>query len=519
MKLDKAVDCLFGFGVQSVVGLGIEEGGMIKLLVNEAAVLVENPGEAAGHACSEVEAGCAENYGEATGHVLAAVVAHALDNSQCAGVADGEALARAACCKERAACGSVERDVAEDDVQFRLERRSAFAAKNDFAAGEALAYEVVGEALEDELYAGGGKGSEGLAGDAAQLEGELGVGAGSVGVEQREIACKPRAKGAVFVGDERIMRKVFASAVCSQCGFHPRIIDGSTRRGTDVALALPLGFAFDRSGQHGREIERAIVTDLLQQIGASNCRFERGEAVLGEQRLQIARQFFVETHKMLRTSAEFCAKFRALRGDSCWAGIQMALARHVAANGDENCGSHGVLVCAEQRGNEDVARGAKSTVAAQAHATAESVGEQNLLSFRQAKLPGIARVLDAGQRRCSGSAVVAGDHDVVGIRLGDARSYGSDAALGNQFDSDGGLGVYALEVINELREIFDGVDVVMGRRADELHAGLRVAEAGDQLRNFVAGQLATLTGLGALRDFDFNLFGVHQILGGDSEAT
>ena len=80
-------------------------------------------------------------------------------------------------------------------------------------------------------------------------------------------------------------------------------------------------------------------------------------------------------------------------------------------------------------------------------------------------------------------------------------------------------GIDALEVVDELRQIFDGVDVVVRRRADELHAGLRVAQARDQLRDLVAGELTAFAGLRALRDLDLDLFGMHQVFGGDAEAA
>ena len=80
-------------------------------------------------------------------------------------------------------------------------------------------------------------------------------------------------------------------------------------------------------------------------------------------------------------------------------------------------------------------------------------------------------------------------------------------------------GIDALQVVDELREIFDGVDVVVRRRADEQDAGLRVAQTGDQAGDLVAGKLAALAGLGALRDFDLDLFGVGEVLGGDAEAA
>ena len=59
----------------------------------EVAGLVEDVGDAAGHARAEVDASRAENDDLAAGHVLAAVVADAFRDERDARVADGEALA------------------------------------------------------------------------------------------------------------------------------------------------------------------------------------------------------------------------------------------------------------------------------------------------------------------------------------------------------------------------------------------------------------------------------------------
>ncbi len=76
-----------------------------------------------------------------------------------------------------------------------------------------------------------------------------------------------------------------------------------------------------------------------------------------------------------------------------------------------------------------------------------------------------------------------------------------------------------LEVVDELGQVLDGVDVVVGRRGDQADAGLGVAQAGDLLGDLVAGQLAALAGLGALGHLDLQLVGVDQVLGGDPEAA
>src|ERR1700761_8347537 len=99
-------------------------------------------------------------------------------------------------------------------------------------------------------------------------------------------------------------------------------------------------------------------------------------------------------------------------------------------------------------------------------------------------------MLDARERRRAGSATVTGDNDVVGEGLGDTRSDGAYPEGRDQLDADRSTGIDALQVVDELCEIFDGVDVVVRWRADEHDAGLRVTQACDQLRDLVGGELS-----------------------------
>ena len=133
------------------------------------------------------------------------MVAYTLDDGEDAGVADGEALTCAASGEEAAAGAAVKGDIAEYDVELAFAGGAALAAEDDFAAGEAFADEVVGEAFEHEREAGGGECAEALAGDAGQIEAEGGVGGVAfvltAGLAEGELAGEPRAEGAVFIGD------------------------------------------------------------------------------------------------------------------------------------------------------------------------------------------------------------------------------------------------------------------------------------------------------------------------------
>ena len=57
------------------------------------------------------------------------------------------------------------------------------------------------------------------------------------------------------------------------------------------------------------------------------------------------------------------------------------------------------------------------------------------------------------------------DQDDIRVRLGDARRDGSHAGLRHQLDTDPGARIDLLEIENQLRQIFDGIDVVVRRRA------------------------------------------------------
>ena len=111
-------------------------------------------------------------------------------------------------------------------------------------------------------------------------------------------------------------------------------------------------------------------------------------------------------------------------------------------------------------------------------------------------------MLDRTERRSAGAAVVAGDEHHVGMSLGDARGHRAHAHLGDQLDGDARLGIDVLQVVDQLRQIFDRINVMMRRRRDQSHAGDRVAGLGDDRIHLVAGQLAALAGLCALRHLD-----------------
>ena len=88
------------------------------------------------------------------------------------------------------------------------------------------------------------------------------------------------------------------------------------------------------------------------------------------------------------------------------------------------------------------------------------------------------------------------------LRLGDARGHRADADLGDQLDVNARARIGVLQIVDQLLDVFDGVDVVVRRRADQADARRGVARPRDPRIHLVAGQLAALAGLGALRHLD-----------------
>ena len=88
---------------------------------------------------------------------------------------------------------------------------------------------------------------------------------------------------------------------------------------------------------------------------------------------------------------------------------------------------------------DDVAAGLQLAVGLDDDPVAQAVEQQRLLGLGQAELPRAAGVLERRQRRGAGAAVVAGDQDDVGVRLGDAGRDRADPDLGDQLHVHAGL--------------------------------------------------------------------------------
>ena len=257
----------------------------------------------------------------------------------------------------------------------------------------------------------------------------------------------------------------------------------------------------------GRQQPPALADDLAH--GPGTHRGQLAPDVLGDGR-EVA-------DDRVGRAGELGPQVLALGRDPGRTRVEMALARHVAADRDERRGPERELLGAEQRGDEQVAAGLEAAVGAQRDAVAQVVPEQDLVDLGQTELPRRADVLDRRQRRRPGPAGVAGQVDVRGAGLGDASRDGAHTAAGDELDADPCARVDRPQVGDQLGKILDRVDVVVRRRADVALAGLAATERGDVGRRLLAGQLAALARLRTLGDLDLELVGSGEVGGGHAE--
>ena len=237
---------------------------------------------------------------------------------------------------------------------------------------------------------------------------------------------------------ERDLEAVFLLAHAA-----PRHGRGQTRLVQQRLQVEPLGLPV---GHGALDVEAVHAADHL---------VHRPEAELGHQLAHLLGDEAEEVFDELGRAVELLAQHRILCRDANRAGIQMADAHHDAAHHDQRRRGEAVFLGAEHRADDDVAPGLHLAVNLHDDAIAELVQDQHLLRFREAQLPREAGVLQTGQRRRTGTAVVAGDQDDVGVGLGDARRHRADSAFSHELHRDARLGIRVLQVEDQLRQILD----------------------------------------------------------------
>ena len=188
----------------------------------------------------------------------------------------------------------------------------------------------------------------------------------------------------------------------------------------------------------------------------------------------------------------------------------------VAAHGQQSGGGDVAGVRPQGNGLHHIGGAADAAAHHDRHLVPDALVPQTLVHGSQRQLDGDAHVVpDAGGRR-AGAAPEPVDGDDVRTAPGDAAGDGGDVVDGGHLDDDGLLIVGGfLQGVDQLPQVFDGVDVVMGRRGDGVRALRYHTGAGHVAHDLGARQMPADAGLCTLAHLDLNgRAGVQIVLDG-----
>ena len=103
--------------------------------------------------------------------------------------------------------------------------------------------------------------------------------------------------------------------------------------------------------------------------------------------------------------------------------------------------------------------------------------------------------------------------------LGHPRGDRTHTHFRHQFHMHARFRVGILEVVDQLRQVLDGIDIMVRRRRDQAHPGRGMAHLGDPRIDLGARQLPALARFRALRHLDLQVVGVHQVFAGHAETA
>ena len=149
----------------------------------------------------------------------------------------------------------------------------------------------------------------------------------------------------------------------------------------------------------------------------------------------------------------------------------MAFAHHDAPERNQRRSRKADLLCTQQSRNHHIPARLDSTISLQNYPAAQIIHHQCLMGLGNAQFPWQTRMLNTGQRRRTGAAAISRDQNVIGMRFGHPGSDSSHTHFRYQFDANPGPRVGIFQVINQLRKIFDRVNIMVRRWTDQADAG------------------------------------------------
>ena len=172
----------------------------------------------------------------------------------------------------------------------------------------------------------------------------------------------------------------------------------------------------------------------IEYLNLANRLFKCAETKSSQVLTNFLGNVFKEGFDELWLASKTSTEFRVLSCNTDWAGIKMADAHHDAARNNERCSSKTEFFATQESCNNNIAASLHLTIDLYNDAITQTVEHQCLLSLGKTKFPRSAGMLERGQRRCAGSAIVSRDQHNISMCLRDTSGNSTDANLCNELD-------------------------------------------------------------------------------------
>ena len=209
-----------------------------------------------------------------------------------------------------------------------------------------------------------------------------------------------------------------------------------------------------------------------------------------------------------------------LRGDSPVALASIAVSAHVTTQRDQRGGSDVNRVGAQRNRLDDVGGATNRPGRDKGNLLSNPLVAQPLVDNRQSQFDWDADVVTNASRGGAGASAKAVDNNRV--RACARRSRRNRRRIVNRRNLDENrLRVVGrlFNRVNQLAQVFNRVNIVMGRGRNRVRSLRNSARAADFLVDLLARQMPADSWLGALTDFDFHRGAVHQIIFVDAESS
>ena len=139
---------------------------------------------------------------------------------------------------------------------------------------------------------------------------------------------------------------------------------------------------------------------------------------------------------MFGLSLEFSTQHRVLGCNTDGTCVEMAFAHHDAAFGNQGRCCKAKFISPQKRSDHHITPGFHLSIGLNRDSPAQTIKHQRLLGLGKAKLPGRTSVFDRGQRRCTCTAIMSGNHDMIRFSLSNPRGNRTDTDFGYQLNAN-----------------------------------------------------------------------------------